>query len=53
MNEVEAQYSQPKLELYGLYWALQYYWLYLIGVKNFYMEVDAKYIKGMLNFPDL
>lgn len=53
MNEREARYSQPKLELYGLYRALRAYRLYLIGVQNFQVEVDAKYIKGMLNEPDL
>jgi transposase InsO family protein len=53
LNEVEQRYSQPKLELYGLYRALRAYRLYLIGVKNLVVEVDAKYIKGMLNAPDL
>lgn len=53
MNERESNYSQPKLELYGLFRALRHYRLYIIGVKNFHVEVDAKYIKGMLNEPDL
>lgn len=53
MDEREARYSQPKLELYGLYRALRAYRLYLIGVQNLQVEVDAKYIKGMLNEPDL
>lgn len=53
MNERESRYSQPKLELYGLYRALRAYRLYLIGVQNLHVEVDAKYIKGMLNEPDL
>ena len=53
MNEREARYSQPKLELYGLFRALRAYRLYLIGVKHLKVEVDAKYIKGMLNEPDL
>lgn len=53
MSDVESRYSQPKLELFGLYRALRHYRLYLIGVKNLYVEVDAKYIKGMLNSPDL
>ena len=46
-------YSQPKLELYGLFRALRAYRLYLVGVRNLHVEVDAKYIKGMLNEPDL
>ncbi|EPS93377.1 hypothetical protein FOMPIDRAFT_94700 [Fomitopsis schrenkii] len=53
MNERESRYSQPKLELYGLYRALRAYRLYLIGVQNLQVEVDAQYIKGMLNEPDL
>ena len=53
LNPVEAKYSQPKLELYGLYRALRAFRLHLIGIKNFIVEVDAKYIKGMLNAPDL
>ena len=53
LNAVEAKYSQPKLELYGLYRALRAFRLFLIGIKNLVVEVDAKYIKGMLNAPDL
>jgi transposase InsO family protein len=53
MNERESRYSQPKLELYGLFRALRAYRIHLIGVKNLQVEVDAKYIKGMLNEPDL
>ena len=53
MNEVESRYSQPKLELYGLYRALRHFALYIIGALNLFVEVDALYIKGMLNAPDL
>jgi hypothetical protein len=53
MNNRESRYSQPKLELYGLFWALCAYRIFLIGVKNLHVEVDAKCIKGMLNGPDL
>lgn len=53
MNEREANYSQPKLELYGLFRALRHFRLFIVGVKNLHVEVDAKYIKGMLNEPDL
>jgi hypothetical protein len=53
MNETEARYSQAKLELYGLFRALRHWRLYIIGVTNFIVEVDAKYIKGILNNPDL
>ena len=44
---------QPKLELYGLYKALQSLKLYLIGIRNIIIEVDTKYIKGMLSNPDI
>ena len=53
MNEREAHYSQPKLELYGLYHMRHHFRLYIIGVKNLIIEVDAKYIKEILNHPDL
>ncbi|ETW80785.1 hypothetical protein HETIRDRAFT_452291 [Heterobasidion irregulare TC 32-1] len=42
-----------KLELYGLFCALQLLKMYLIGVQNLIVEVDAHYIKGMLTNPDL
>src|SRR6266446_2781409 len=53
MSERESRYSQPKLELFGLYRALRHWRLYIIEVKNLQVEVDAKFIKGMLNDPDL
>ena len=53
MDERESRYSQPKLELFGLYRALRTWRIYLIGVKTLHVEVDAQYIKGMLNEPDL
>jgi hypothetical protein len=51
--ERESQYSQAKLELYGLFRALCAYHIYIIRVKNLVVEVDAKYLKGMLNNPDI
>ena len=53
LNERESKYSQPKLELYGLFRSLRAARLWIIGVKNLIVEVDAKYIKGMLNNPDI
>lgn len=53
MGETESRYSQPKLELYRLFKALQHWQIYIIGVKKLIVEVDAKYIKGMLNNLDL
>jgi hypothetical protein len=53
LNKREANYSQPKLELYGLFRSLCATRLYIIGVKKLIVEVDAKYIRGMLNNPDI
>lgn len=52
-NPVESRYSQAKLELYGLYRALRAARLHIFGVQDLEVEVDAKYIKGMLNKPDI
>jgi hypothetical protein len=53
LNEREARFSQPKLELYGLYRTLRTLRLYLIGLRNLVVEMDAKFIKGMLANPDI
>ena len=52
-NEHESHYSQAKLKLYGLFCALRASRLYLIGVRNLIVEVDASYIRGMLSNPDI
>lgn len=52
-NDREKNYSQAKLELYGLMRALKAVRLYIIGVTNLTVEMDAKFIKGMLNHPDV
>ena len=52
LNDWEQRFSQPKLELYGLFRALRAYKLFIVGVRNLIVEVDARYIKGMLNNPD-
>lgn len=52
-NEREQRYSQAKIELYGLFRALKAIKIFIIGVKNLTVEVDAKYIKGMINNPDI
>ena len=52
-NEREARYSQPKLELYGLFRALCSLHLYLIGVHRLIVEMDAQFVKGMLSKPDV
>lgn len=52
LNEREARYSQAKRELYGLYRALTHCKYYLLGCRKLLIEVDAKYIKGMLSNVD-
>ena len=52
-NEREQRYSQAKIELYGLFRALKSVKLFIVGVRNLTVEVDAKYIKGMINNPDI
>ena len=53
LNDRESRFSQPKLELYGLYRVLRTLKIYLIGVCNLIVKVDARYIKGMLQNPDI
>jgi len=52
-NKCKSRYSQAKVELYGLFHTLEAAKVWLIGVKKFTVEVDTKYIKGMLNNPDI
>ncbi len=49
LNDCERRFSQPKLELYGLFRTLCAYKIFIVGVRNLVVEVDARYIKGMLN----
>jgi len=51
-NDRETRYSQVKLELYGLFRTLHAIKIYINGVRNLTVEVDAKYILGMINNPD-
>lgn len=53
LNEREARYSQAKLELYGLFRALRATRLWTVGAPHFVVEVDALYIRGMINNPDI
>ena len=53
LNNRESHFSQPKLKLYGLFHALYSLKAYLIRVRNLVVEVDERYIKGMLVNPDL
>jgi RNase H-like domain found in reverse transcriptase len=51
-NECKSHYSQAKLELYDLFHTLRALCLYLVGVCNLVVEMDAAFIRGMLNNPD-
>ena len=53
MSPREARYSQPKRELFGLMRALEENKYWLIGCRRLVVETDAKYIKGMLNNPEM
>ena len=49
-NKREQNYSQVKIELFRVLKAVK---LFIVGIKNLTVEVDAKYIKGMINNPDI
>src|SRR5882724_13627796 len=49
----ELHYSQAKIEIYRLWHALQAYQLYIIGIRNLRVEINASYIKGMINNLDI
>jgi hypothetical protein len=51
-TSVESKYSQAKLEFCGLAKAIRTTQYYTSG-RRFRIEVDAKYIKGMLKNPDI
>ena len=53
LSDVKSCYSQAKLELYGLFCALWAVRIFVFGVNNFTVEMDTKYIQGMINNPDL
>jgi hypothetical protein len=53
LNKRESRFSQAKLKLYRLYHALGALRFYLIGIQNLIIEVNARYIKGMLTNPDV
>jgi hypothetical protein len=51
-NETESRYSQPKVELYGVFWALKELRHHIWGI-YFRIEADAKFLLEMLHAPDL
>jgi hypothetical protein len=52
IGKQESSYSQAMLELYGLYRALCHWRIHLVVAKKLQVEMDAKYVKGMLNSAD-
>ncbi|CAD6951324.1 unnamed protein product, partial [Tilletia controversa] len=52
MTETEARYSQPKLELCGVYKAIRKLRYHLICTR-FILEVDAMSLRQMINKPDV
>jgi hypothetical protein len=53
MDGMQVSVLSEKLELYSLFRALCAYCIYIIEVKNLIVEIDTKYLKGMLNNPDI
>ena len=53
LTSVESWYSQAKLKLYGLFRSLRAVRVFIFGVTNLVVEMDTKYVKGMINNPDL
>jgi hypothetical protein len=53
INDCKSRYSQAKLELYRLYRALQDCKYWIVGVTNLKVELDAKYVPGMIQVPDI
>ena len=52
-NDQECNYLQAKVKLYGLMCVLRAVHIFIVGLVNLTVEVNAKYIKGMLNHPDI
>ena len=49
----QGRYGQSKCELFGLFTALMRARFYLFGVRSLVVEHDARYLKGMVENPDL
>jgi len=52
-NEHESHYSQPKIELYGLFRTLRALRIHIISVADLVVEMDAQYVQGMLANPNI
>ena len=51
-NDQENHYSQPKAELFGVFWAFKHLCHRIWGI-HFCLEHDAKFLKEMITSPDL
>jgi hypothetical protein len=51
LNNHEQHFSQPKLELYGLYCALRTYKMFLVGVHNLIVEGRCEIYQGHAQQP--
>ena len=52
-SDVQGRYGQSKCELFGLYTAMMKARFHLFGVKKLVVEHDARYLKGMVENPDI
>ena len=52
-SEVQGRYGQSKCKLYGLYIAMMKARFHLFGVRKLVVEHDARYLKGMVDNPDV
>ena len=52
-NKQEWNYLQAKAELYRLMRALQATRIHIIGVQQRFVEMDAEFVKGLINNPDV
>ena len=52
-STLKSWYSQAKIKLYGLFRALKAIKVWIIGIQNLTIEVNAKYIRDVMNNPDI
>ena len=52
-SDVESRYSQAKLELFGLFRTLRAVCIFIFCLPNLTVEMDAKYVQGMINNLDI
>ena len=52
LSDVEGHYYQVKLELFGLFRTLRAVCIFIFCLPNLTVEMDAKYVQGMINNPD-